>query len=443
MQRTRSRGLGAVVPAWPVGRLSWPVAVTVIVLVALALRVPLALTSGHLFGDPSDYQRHAVSIATGHGYPTTQIASSGTPAAVRPPAYPYLVGGLYALVGIHPDAARLLSAVLGVITVLLIVVLAEQLWGRRVAVIAGAIAAICPSLIALNSTLLSESLFLPLEVGTAIAILALRRGRRPVLMAALVGALCALSTLTRSVAILWLLPAVVAVVLAPASTRRRVAALAAMLGTCLVLFLPWAIRDAAAFRQFVPLTTQGGLTLAGQYNPQSGTDELWRIPPQIPSLEHRLAPLYHRPGGVNEAQLNGAMTDYAVRYIRDHPGHVPVAIALNTLRLFNIGDYHQFTTSLAYREMSLPHGLWSLTTIGVQLITVLAIVALVGRLSGRLRVRLGTPLVWAVPLLALIATVPTNGSVRYRAPLDPFLILLAAVLLGEVFAWLRPSAPNR
>ena len=47
-------------------------------------------------------------------------------------------------------------------------------------------------------------------------------------------------------------------------------------------------------------------------------------------------------------------------------------MALNTLRLFNIGDSHQFTTSLAYREMSLPHGLWNLTTISIQLIAVLA-----------------------------------------------------------------------
>ena len=289
MQPDRSRGLTKVA-AWPATRMSWPVAVAAIVLLALVLRVPLVLTSLHLFGDPSDYQRHAVSIAAGHGYPPTQIASPGTATAIRPPAYPYLLGGLYALLGVHPDAARLLSAVLGVITVLLIVLLARRLWNRRVAVIAGVLAAVCPSLIALNSTLLSESLFLPLEVGTALAILALRRARRPVLMAALVGALCAVSTLTRTVAILWLLPAAGAVLLLAVPTRRRLAALAAMLGTCLVLFLPWAIRDANTFHTFVPLTTQGVSRWRGSTTPIQGPMSSGASP-QSPARRSSCAPL--------------------------------------------------------------------------------------------------------------------------------------------------------
>ena len=55
-----------------------------------------------LFGDPEDYQRHAVSIAAGHGFPSTVIASPGTPSAFRPPGYPFTLGGLYAVVGDHP-----------------------------------------------------------------------------------------------------------------------------------------------------------------------------------------------------------------------------------------------------------------------------------------------------------------------------------------------------
>src|SRR5207248_844999 len=105
-----------------VGERGWRIGLAIVGAVALLLRVAIVVVPAHfhLTGDPADYERHAAFIATGHGYPPSGFASPGTPSAFRPPAYPYLVGGLYAVAGIHPTLARLLGAALGVLTVLLI-----------------------------------------------------------------------------------------------------------------------------------------------------------------------------------------------------------------------------------------------------------------------------------------------------------------------------------
>jgi hypothetical protein len=88
----------------------WRARLLWILVVAAAARAALILVTPHftLFGDPADYQHWAVSLASGHGFPSTGIASPGTPSAFRPPAYPLTLAGLYELVGVHPLAGRVL-----------------------------------------------------------------------------------------------------------------------------------------------------------------------------------------------------------------------------------------------------------------------------------------------------------------------------------------------
>lgn len=418
-----------------IGPVAWRAGLAAILVLALALRVGIVLIPSHftLYGDPVDYNDHAVSIALGHGYPPTAIASPGTPSAFRPPVYPYLLGALYAVVGLHLTAARLLGAVLGTLTVLLTAWLAATLWDRRVGLLAGTIAAVCPSLIALGDSLLSETVFLPVELGIALVILALRRGRAPLRLAALAGGLSAVAGLTRSEGILFVLPVLAAIATAPHPRGRRLAGALVALVACAAVLTPWTVRNAEAFHAFVPLNTQGGFTLIGQYNGISGAagplEAVPRIPSQIPGLLESLRPLFRRPGGINEAQLNSVYTHYAFAYIRRHPIHVPIAIGLDLLRMFNLGTAHQFLTGIALRQMSFPRSLWTASTVFIQVVAVIAIIGLVLRLVGRLDVRLGSVLVWALPLLSILFSSLVGGTVRYRAPADPFLILLAAVTL--------------
>jgi 4-amino-4-deoxy-L-arabinose transferase-like glycosyltransferase len=424
----------------------WRVGVIAICVVGLVARLALVIAVRHapLTGDPADYQRLAGSIASGHGFAPTQIASPGTPSAFRPPAYPYLLGGLETIFGVYRNVGRLLGVLLGVLTVLLTARLGEVLWDRRIGLLAGAMVAVCPSLIALNGSLMAESLFLPTELGIVLCLVSLRRGRGPVRDAVLAGALCGLAALTRTIGIVWMIPAALAIMRAPTTWRYRARSVATLLGVCALVLTPWAIRNANTFHAFVPLNTQGGWTLAGQYNSIAERDDnyqaVWRAPTLVPSILNGLRPLYLRRGGINEAQLNGVLNHDAVAFIRQHPGDVLVTSALNTLRMFNLGKSHQFTTAVAYNAMDLPGSLWGVTSITSQLLTLLALLAVAGRLTGRLRYQLGSPLIWSVPLLALAAAIPISGTVRYRVPLDPFVILLAALLIVTVLDRVRTRA---
>ena len=413
----------------------WRRGLVVIGCVALVLRVVLIITTPHfaLIYDSADYEVHGAAISLGFGYPKSLAATPGTPSAFRPPAYPYLLGGVYWLFGIHPNLGRLVGALLGTVTVLLAAWLGAVVWDRRVGLIAGAATAVFPALIVLNGSLLSESLFLPIELGLTLTVVALRRTGPRLWLALLAGALCGLAALTRTVGVVFVIPILWAIIAGGSGWRERAQGVAVAVLSLVLVMTPWTIRNAEAFHAFVPLNTQTGITLAGVYNNEAGQDNylegIWRdFPEQTPDLARKLAPLYRRPGGINEVQLDHQLTRDALTYAAHHPTYVGVVSALNLLRMFDLGKGHTWTTDRSFAEMNVPASLRLLTTASLQLITLVALLGLIGRATSRRRFRpLGPPVLWAVPLLAVLATIPAEGSLRYGEIADPFIILIAAV----------------
>jgi 4-amino-4-deoxy-L-arabinose transferase-like glycosyltransferase len=415
----------------------WQAGILVVLLIATLTRVALVLTThATLYGDPVDYYLHALSIAAGHGYPPTALASPGTPSAFRPPGYPYLLGGAFSIFGSRLVVGRLLGVVLGVLAVALMAYLGRAISDRRVGLIAGVLAALFLPFIALNQTLLSESLFLPLELGLALCLVRFRQvpAYRWALLA---GCLCALAALTRGVADIWMIPTLVIIGKTRTSRRMRWWSLAGALVVFLVVLTPWTIRNAEAFHAFVPISTESGFTLAGQYNAVAGRDNafqaVWQGPTVIAPIAGQVRRLLDRPGGINEVQLDGVLRSDGVKYLKAHPTHLITATVLDTLRMFDLGKGHTFTTGVAYRELSLPGGLWRPMTLSAQLIVLIAILSLVARVTRKLSFPIGPLSLWLLPILAYLLTVPSVGNPIKRLPLDPFFILLAA--LGASACW--------
>src|SRR5688500_9403858 len=146
----------------------------VILVVALVARIAVLVATPDfepLF-DAADFERHADSLASGDGYPSSQLGVEG-PTAFRPPLYPVALAAVD-LVGGGWTAMRILGVLLGVATVALTFLIAQRLWDRRVAVVAGGIAAVFPPLVVLSAALLSELLFLPLALASVWAVLQYR-----------------------------------------------------------------------------------------------------------------------------------------------------------------------------------------------------------------------------------------------------------------------------
>jgi len=416
---------------------------------ALMVRVVWLVATRHLVlvNDPADYQRLAVSIAAGHGFGPTVVAPGGGPTAFRPPLWPLFLAGIYWLVGVHVMVARAVEVVLGTVTVGLIGALAGQLWSRGPARVAMGLAAVYPPLLLAGGSLLSESLSLPLELGTLAAALAVRRSPRPARWILGCGVGCGLDILCRPDSFILLVPVclLVAVGWRPSGSsaggrwsgiRARLVAPAAVVVLAGLTVTPWLIRDAVVMHRFIPVTTQGGLVASGTYNDTSAHDPLhpaaWRPANFVP--EYR--PLLRGDEVTEEAALRRA----ALHYISVHPLYPVRASGWNLLRLFDLTGLSDPQASWAANGYG--PGLADLDAVGLAVVAALILIG--ARSSLWRRSRPGTGLVWMAPFLVAAVTVPVLGESRLRVGIDPFLVLAAVPGLWAVGAALtagRAAAP--
>lgn len=389
-------------------------------LLALAVRVLqiVATTDWVPVDDPADYVRHGLSIAEGHGMAPSQVPHGG-PGALRPPAYPYFLGGVFAVAGESLTAARLASALLGVITVALVGLIAAQLWDRRTGLIAMAIAAVYPPLFLLSGTLLSESLGLPLCLALVWVLLLHHGGLRARWVAPVSGLLFGLALLDRPAFAAFIVPLVFALadrpVLRPASLRAPLIALAV---TALSV-VPWTIRNAVQFGAFVPISTQPGFIISGTYNYTSDHDPEYPGAWRPANFDPAMAKIASDPT-LDENQLSKKLGAAGRKYAREHPGYVVKATVLNGLRIIGLKDVRTGTKQ-TYRVQGIGSKYALLAQIAWYIVGLAALAGLVLGVARRVP--------WWVavmPVLLYLSVIWDSGDIRYRAPIEPFVVLAAA-----------------
>jgi 4-amino-4-deoxy-L-arabinose transferase-like glycosyltransferase len=425
--------------------------VAVILLVALAVRIAEVQRTDASYrpiNDAGSYLTLASEIAHTGDYLLTHRPGSGAggtrgPSAYFAPGYPYFLALVDLIDGhavrrdgsIHP--ARIAQAVLGTITVALIGLVAFELFGLIAGLIALALAAIYPVQIGLAGTLVAENLLTPLVLAAVYAGL---RARRAAAAAgaygwiAGAGVLTGLATLTHENAI------VIALALLPALWRagpRPLVGPALLVATIALAIVPWTIRNAEVMHRFIPVSDETGITLVGTYNPASaanpGVPYKWRIFYGIPGERA----LIHAAGKLTEPQIGDRLEHQALEYIAKHPG-APLTVAFhNTLRLFELEGTFAWHASAS--AILLPLDVARDGVIGFWIVCVLALGGAFSR-----PVRAAPKWVWAVPLLLAVSVVLVNVETpRFRAPVDPFLILIAAAGLAAAAVRLRNRAPVR
>jgi 4-amino-4-deoxy-L-arabinose transferase-like glycosyltransferase len=306
--------------------------------------------------------------------------------------------------------------------------IAFQLFDTRVGLVALGVAALYPPLIVLGFTLLSEPLFVMFELAALAAALQARRaGAGKALRWALVaGVLAGLAWLTRSNGYVLLLPLALLVWTArPRFRLRALAAPLAVVAAALVVIAPWTLRNAFVMDAFVPVSDNDGYTLAGTYNESARTDEDFRGGWRPAQLDPAYARLAARTTG--ELDQSRTLGSAARRFIADHPLYVAEVGACNTLRLVFLawtacGDNTDVTRGYRGEERVGYAVAWS----AVAGFAVVALLAFAGAFTRAVRVAPRS--VWLVPAV-LWLTVFVLAANRFRAPLEPFLIVLAAVAL--------------
>jgi 4-amino-4-deoxy-L-arabinose transferase-like glycosyltransferase len=418
-------------------------ALAAVALIAAAFAIRLAYVGATpgmtLRDDGLDYDGHAAAIAQTGRFSDT--LAYGRPTAFRPPAFPYLLGGVYKVSGVaRADRARRVvvarrtQVVIGTVLVAAIGLVAAQLFGGAVALAALALAAVYVPLVTMSGTVMSEPLFALLMLGSLSAAIAHRRSRHRLRWALLAGLLAGLAILTRANALVLLLPLGLALWDArPRWSARALAPPAAMVLVAVLAVTPWTVRNAHVLHHFVPVSTQLGSALAGTYNDEARTDPQrpgsWRSLRRVPSY----ADIFSKVTQTNEAVLEQRLRHRAERYALDHPTYPAVVAFWETVRGLDLDGrtwWRHTASTVSIRPAWADRGVWCFWLFGV--------LAVAGAFT--CAARAAPRFVWAFPALMYASVVfLVIETPRYRTPLDPFIVLLAALALVSLGRRLRPA----
>jgi 4-amino-4-deoxy-L-arabinose transferase-like glycosyltransferase len=383
--------------------------------VALVVRVVYVLTAMRHYAPTSDaahYNEIASAVAHGKGvssvYPYVWLHHT----AFRPPLYPVVLGGAYAIFGVHVGVAQGLNIVLGSLVVVGVYVLTSRLAGTRAALIAAGLATVFPPLVANDVTILTEPLALLLMLGMLISV-----ERRWWLVG---GALAGLLLLTRPSAQL-LLPVVAVYIFFKADWRKA----AIFLVAGIICVLPWVIRNEHYFGSPV-LVTSNGFNLAAIWSSQAIVQGHFIDPvkdPRFAGVRH-----YRTASGAidyynfNEAHLDSAFRRAGEQGFEHHLGRAP-RILLNNVKYLTDEDWrwNDSAERLDGRNMAVRHA----TLPFVWLMEILGIAGLI------LLIRRKQFLVPIVAVYFFAVALVTVSPPRLRAPFD----VLACVAVGCLASW--------
>jgi len=258
--------------------------------------------------DPYYYSLIARHLIEGKGY--LEIASR----AYRPPAYPWLLAGIYSVAGVNLFAARIALAAFGALSGVCAALWVRQLSTRRVGYFAGMMVAVYPQFVRYPQTLYSEAFYLfLLFLGMALLLWALRRSS--ILIAVLTGVTFGLAALTRETTLM--MPAIVGVWLWLARknfSRRATKVWLAMAAATVFAVLPWTVRNYFMLRTFVPIATNSGINFYIGNNPAATGLPDWRLVPGVAWND-----------GANEVEAHQRGLQEGLSYVR---GHVALTVVM-------------------------------------------------------------------------------------------------------------------
>ncbi len=429
-------------------------------LLALAVRLVYNATVArqyHPAFDGNYYYMLARTLSQAGHYSFTAHGESITN---RAPFWPFLMAVIFFVAHPHPGYARLFLSLLGSGTCVLVFAFARDLFGRRVALVTGALAAVYPGLFIYDGWLYSESVYTFLLTAVCYALFRLQRqaglpalATGNVLLDAVFGWLRARSArrwlvvcgvalgaaaLTRpnGIILLGVVYAWALYLVVRRTIRWRTAARWALVVTALAaaIVAPWTLRNYRATHGTVILVASGsGNVLSGAYNDTAVTD------PQRPGMwepMNRIQPPVDFHGhGCCDYTGDGDNTAYALHWIRTHPGDMPLLL---TRHLLNMWTPYTSEEGMAFREFPdrfSSHVVWYLIQLMSPVVFLLAGLGLV--VTWR-RYRRRLVVVYLVLAETTVLNVAYYGSSRFRAPIEPLLVLLA----GAAVWWLTSTEPG-
>lgn len=375
--------------------------------------------------DADWYVLQGGSIRAGTGYvvPTSLFQAEQVPTAGFPPVYPAYQAIWQTIAGDGPTSVRLAGVVPAAVTIALAGLAGRAVAGRRVGLLAAAIVAVDPTLIAVDGSSMSENVTMPLVLAVVWVAAGLRAdGPRP-WRVALLGVLCGVAALARQDLLLLTLVGVGAVGIGHGHVgrTRRLAAAAAVVALAATVVVPWAWRNERAVGAFTVSTLSPSSVLAGaNCDTTYGGADLgsWSYPCVAAAIP---------PGEPTEVEVADAQQAAARAYVGDHLHQVPLVVAARQARVWAFWDPRDLARRDA--EESRRYG-WQV--VSRPLDAVLAVTGTIGLVVLiRRRGHPGALLLLAPIVVVAASTTISHGNPRFNAIAHPVLAIgLAALVIG-------------
>ncbi len=432
----RSRA-GTATPVDPAPR-RWWITLVAIAGVGLLARVVYVLTIGsdvELGADATWYSLQASLIGDGQGYldPASYFVDHRAVAtAAFPPLWPTLASSLEVVGSPSHTSFQLLGAVVGTSTVVLTGMLGRAVAGGSAGLIAAAIVACSPALVAADGSLMADGLAVALLVATAL--LAARAADEPgVLRFAATGLVGGLAVLTRSDAIVVVgLLVVVAIWSARGDLggRARVKVAVAAVGAIVVVLVPWSVRSSVRFEQPVVLSTNIGSLVEAANCPSTYRGSLL-------GMWDRECLHETNRRGVSEPDRSEAAVRRGFAHVRAEPERVPLVVAARVARGF--GLWNPWSNARLEVAETRDEG-WQIAAWAYGLVTLLLAIPGLVWLSRRDLRRTAPVLVLVGGSVIVLAL--SWGNPRFRLSAEPALAIGAAATLMALGARMRAGTPT-
>lgn len=364
--------------------------------------------------DSKVYLQIADNLVSGQGY----VDDQGN-RANRLPAYPLFLAIPRAVFGGAKPALlpiQLAQALLGALTCLILWRLAASIFGEKPGLVAGAILAVYPAHVMTGTALLIEPLLaflLVLEVWLLKT--GAEKGRAALVAAAgLAGGATIMLQATHALLFLFLLP----LVGWAARRRRPVVLMLGFLGGMAFLPAVWTARNALVLDTFVPLSTRGSLALYGSFQPSAVGVRGVRQVPRPPEA-----------GEMGEVEYARHLARLSGEIAREDLGRA-LRLSIEKQRRFwsFLPNYHRFRS-------------WTAVAVTLPFAPVLLLF-----LVGMVRFpRTNPDAMWLLIPVVYFAAVHLVyiGSIRYRLPIEPFLIAIACAAAWDLRGGLRARRSAR
>lgn len=396
--------------------------------VRLAYTVALGWRDYQLVADAQDYHFIAQGLSDGQGFSRLGWDLAWRPTAFRPPLTPFLISLVYQVSPTNILAARIMMCVIGALTAVIISVAAVSAFpGRnawRIGLVAGIGAALYPYLVIHSTSLLIEPIH-ALLIPTLLVMML--RAKRPVTvrMAIALGIITAVIALNRPDGASYALLAAAWVVTLGTSgyhlkVFRRFGISALVILSFLAVISPWWIRNYMRFNTFIPSTTSTGDLILGANNKATYEPGVFYGYWSYEAVITGEAGAY---SFADEVTADRKHTEMGLNHISENPlGYVAV-VPVRVLRGWELWDplgNVRFGTSWG-------RPVWA-GRIALAVYYPVFLAAIAGAVMARRRWRDLAPL-YAIPAYVTLLFAFITGEMRYRAAVEPILVIFAAYAL--------------